>query len=596
MADGVHRSQCDDSSTKNAVAAFWLLGLLNNTPWVLMLACATNISSGGVALVFLANQIPGLVVKISAPYWFHNVSYKSRMLMASLAMGVACFLVGCGGLLRDEHANHALDNDENEDMDSASNNDVFVNDGHSESINNNAQILGLALELLGVCFVSFQCSLGEASLLALAGRFDSVVLTFAQSTNSYLVMSEDRINGEGDFSFENDDADKSCHGEVCNEENNSTTQQSMRVAAIMKKAGVKQKRRCITAFSSGTGLAGIFGYGYKAFFAEAFHWGLSYIVWSSMLFALLYWKIFIKGLHALEKKSTPTISRHNSNSDRFQSNNITRDTSGSPLLTNDNKSSTGRDLSINHDEHDRSTEEYGLNSIDNDGEQYDATLEMVGQYTSNQHSSGDNTSTSRAVSSLDSRKTESSLSEKGLSSLDRFKLVISLWPYTIPLFTVYLAEYMLQAGVWSAIGFPVTNPGARAQFYQYSNWTYQAGVFVSRSSGNIFIASLRVIWLMPFLQALNLFLFWSISMHHYWYNYSLLILCFFSGLLGGGVYVQGYSRINTDLPISLREFAISSASVADGLGILLADIFSLFIQSCIYEKNGVEGAVVSCPL
>jgi len=227
-----------------------------------------------------------------------------------------------------------------------------------------------------------------------------------------------------------------------------------------------------------------------------------------------------------------TISCNNSNSDRFQSNNITRDTSGSPLLTNDNKSSTGRDLSINHDEHDRSTEEYGLNSIDNDGEQYDATLEMVCQYTSNQHSSGDNTSTSRAVSSLDSRKTESSLSEKGLSSLDRFKLVISLWPYTIPLFTVYLAEYMLQAGVWSAIGFPVTNPGARAQFYQYSNWTYQAGVFVSRSSGNIFIASLRVIWLMPFLQALNLFLFWSISMHHYWYNYSLLILCFFSGLLG----------------------------------------------------------------
>lgn len=31
--------------------SFWLLGLLNNSPWVLMLAVATNISSGGVALV-----------------------------------------------------------------------------------------------------------------------------------------------------------------------------------------------------------------------------------------------------------------------------------------------------------------------------------------------------------------------------------------------------------------------------------------------------------------------------------------------------------------------------------------------------------------
>lgn len=34
--------------------------------------------------------------------------------------------------------------------------------------------IGLMLELLGVSFTSlFQCSLGEASLLALAGKFDS---------------------------------------------------------------------------------------------------------------------------------------------------------------------------------------------------------------------------------------------------------------------------------------------------------------------------------------------------------------------------------------------------------------------------------------
>ena len=38
-------------SRSNAIQSFWLLGLLNNSPWVLMLAVATNISSGGVALV-----------------------------------------------------------------------------------------------------------------------------------------------------------------------------------------------------------------------------------------------------------------------------------------------------------------------------------------------------------------------------------------------------------------------------------------------------------------------------------------------------------------------------------------------------------------
>eukprot|EP00804_Cyclotella_cryptica_P000007 CCRYP_013706-RA/>CCRYP_013706-RA protein AED:0.32 eAED:0.32 QI:382/0/0.5/1/0/0.5/2/0/148 len=131
--------------------SFWLIGLLNNVPWVLMLACATNISSGGVALVFLSNQIPGLVVKITAPYWFHNVSYRVRMLMSSVSMGVASLLVACGGLLHDETAEGK---------------------GSAKDFDG----LGLALELIGVSFISFQCSLGEVpyqSLIYLLSLFDN---------------------------------------------------------------------------------------------------------------------------------------------------------------------------------------------------------------------------------------------------------------------------------------------------------------------------------------------------------------------------------------------------------------------------------------
>lgn len=32
-------------------------------------------------------------------------------------------------------------------------------------------------------------------------------------------------------------------------------------------------------------------------------------------------------------------------------------------------------------------------------------------------------------------------------------------------------------------GFPVSSEAARKRFYVYSNWLYQAGVFISRSSG-----------------------------------------------------------------------------------------------------------------
>ena len=54
--------------------------------------------------------------------------------MASIAMGLACFLVGCGGLFHD-------------DM--------------SDEEDNKSNQMGLALELLGVSFVSFSCNLGE---------------------------------------------------------------------------------------------------------------------------------------------------------------------------------------------------------------------------------------------------------------------------------------------------------------------------------------------------------------------------------------------------------------------------------------------------
>uniref|UniRef100_A0A7S0AUP9 Battenin n=1 Tax=Minutocellus polymorphus TaxID=265543 RepID=A0A7S0AUP9_9STRA len=183
-----------------------------------------------------------------------------------------------------------------------------------------------------------------------------------------------------------------------------------------------------------------------------------------------------------------------------------------------------------------------------------------------------------------------------LRPLERLKLSASFWPYMVPLFTVYAAEYALQAGAWTAIGFPVDSEEARDQFYEYSNWTYQAGVFLSRSSGTVYQASMAVFWLMPILQCMNLVFFTVLAATHFWYDYTMLILCFYVGLLGGGVYVNGFLRINSDLPRSVREFALATVSVADTIGIVVADISGLFIQSCLYQRNGIAGAVVQCPL
>jgi hypothetical protein len=81
-----------------------------------------------------------------------------------------------------------------------------------------------------------------------------------------------------------------------------------------------------------------------------------------------------------------------------------------------------------------------------------------------------------------------------MTKKERFDNTLALWPWMIPLFVVYFAEYAMQSGVWASIGFPVENDNSRDKFYLYSNWCYQAGVFVSRSSGVVWKPDIKVLW------------------------------------------------------------------------------------------------------
>ena len=64
---GAHRQ------TARAPYWFWLLGLLNNACYVIIIASAKSIDAGGVAVVYLVDIRPGLAVKATAPYWFDLV-------------------------------------------------------------------------------------------------------------------------------------------------------------------------------------------------------------------------------------------------------------------------------------------------------------------------------------------------------------------------------------------------------------------------------------------------------------------------------------------------------------------------------------------
>ena len=56
------------TATRNNLA-FWLLGLINNSSYVIMMAVAKEIAPGAVGVVFLAGVAPSMLIKLSAPYW-----------------------------------------------------------------------------------------------------------------------------------------------------------------------------------------------------------------------------------------------------------------------------------------------------------------------------------------------------------------------------------------------------------------------------------------------------------------------------------------------------------------------------------------------
>lgn len=177
---------------------------------------------------------------------------------------------------------------------------------------------------------------------------------------------------------------------------------------------------------------------------------------------------------------------------------------------------------------------------------------------------------------------------------ERLFQTVKLWPYMVPLVAVYFAEYAMQTGTWTAIGFPVTDPAARRRFYAASNWCYQLGVFVSRSSGLAYQATVPVLWLMPALQLLLLLFFTSVAISHWIYNWVLLAPCLMTGLLGGAVYVNAFTLISRHVDPLMREFSLAAASLGDSLGIAFADVAGVLIQGCLYKANRISGASFSC--
>ena len=62
---------------------FFLIGILNNSTYVIMNAGAKEIAPSAVGFVYVCNVAPSFITKLTGPYWFHKVSYKKRFQIIS---------------------------------------------------------------------------------------------------------------------------------------------------------------------------------------------------------------------------------------------------------------------------------------------------------------------------------------------------------------------------------------------------------------------------------------------------------------------------------------------------------------------------------
>lgn len=444
------------------ILAFWLLGLFNNSSYVIMIAGAVDISASAVGLVYLCAVLPGLILKVTAPYWFHHASYSVRALAAGIMMAGAYVLV--------------------------------------------ALCSARSPQLLGVVLASLQGSLGEASCIALTSRYHS------QST--------------------------------------------------------------ITAWASGTGFAGVFGYAWVAVLRVIGRWTLKETLLAANITVAAWLLVFYILLEPPEARMVQIQALVDQDSDLVTA--AMSALKGSPGVSRNRSLSTSlsavQPLRLGDDEGD-------------DVLQEPAPL-LAGR--------SNPSSPIRRKQTLPKALGKASKIAR-MSARERLRRTVALWPYMVPLFIVYAAEYAMQTGAWTAIGFPVpSNSESRKRFYVYSNWTYQAGVFLSRSSGMLWRPSQNALWVMPTAQAAFLMFFLADAVWHFWYNWTLLLPCFMTGLLGGAVYVGAFNLIAREVEPQYREFSLAAASLADSAGIALADVAGILIQGCLFKANGIAGADFAC--
>uniref|UniRef100_A0A7E4UPT7 Battenin n=1 Tax=Panagrellus redivivus TaxID=6233 RepID=A0A7E4UPT7_PANRE len=180
------------------------------------------------------------------------------------------------------------------------------------------------------------------------------------------------------------------------------------------------------------------------------------------------------------------------------------------------------------------------------------------------------------------------VTQKHLTMPEKFKLILPMLKYMIPLALVYFAEYLINQGLTELIVFDCASSFHMSRHSQY-RWyqvLYQVGVFISRSSVNIWALPKLLLFLLPVLQLSCAFFFAFEAIYlflpHIWIVFIIIV---FEGLLGGACYVNTYYHVHREVAPDVREYSISITSCADSIGIMASGFLAVALHNYICAQQ-----------
>ncbi|CAL6018977.1 CLN3_protein [Hexamita inflata] len=154
--------------------------------------------------------------------------------------------------------------------------------------------------------------------------------------------------------------------------------------------------------------------------------------------------------------------------------------------------------------------------------------------------------------------------------------------FIFSLFMVYVSEYLINHSVNPVIDFASHSD----QYYTFANFAYQIGMFITRSSMPVFRIQSYLVIVPSIIQFAFLILFSFQAIYQFITNYWIMLtLCLFEGFWGGLTYVSALYWISKKSSHHNREFRMGIASLFDTSGVLLASIIGLWYEPWLKKQH-----------